>query len=176
MKWLVIVSLAFAASLAVGVAWLLLVGNRPAYHRHRTLAAYERALQQLARLMQVGTIYVIEHDRGEREGTAPFLQFVREAEEAALQAERERLRAEQERLAREAEALLRERREREERDAAERAHRDKVYEPLHSSTPKQMTVSPENVDAVLDELRRDVADANGRVIEVTWHYATKRPE
>lgn len=74
-KWLLTAPLVLAGIVILGLACLQLFGNRPAYHRHRTLAAYEPALQQLAGLMQVGAIYIIERER-----SAAFLQFVRDAE------------------------------------------------------------------------------------------------
>lgn len=108
----------------------------------------------------------------------------REAAEAALQAERDRMRAEQERMrqeqARLAEAqaaLERQQREQAERERADRERLDRerakaVREPLHASTPKRVTVTAENVAAVLDELRADVEAGGGKAIEVSWQFSS----
>ena len=72
MNWALVIPVALLSLLALGLVWLYLFGGRPSYHRHGALGAYEDALRQLAEMMKVGTVYVIEHRDSER-----FLQFAR---------------------------------------------------------------------------------------------------
>lgn len=75
MTWPLLVALTLLALLLLGVAWLWIVGRRPAYYLHRSLGAFEPALRQLAEVMKIGAVYVIE-----QEGSPHFLQFVRREE------------------------------------------------------------------------------------------------
>ena len=72
-------------------------------------------------------------------------------------------------------ALERQQREQAERERADRERLDRerakaVREPLHLSTPKRVTVTADNLTAVLDELRADVEAGGGKAIEVTWQF------